>query len=88
MTPELPAPEQGRAPHRWLPLVLAVIVILVALVAFAMRRNVTSAAKPDDCETKPPPNTFAVAECDDGTAAPAGAKPAAPAGTAPASAKP
>jgi hypothetical protein len=38
-----------------------------------MRRHAASAAKPEDCETKPPPNAFAVAECDDGSA-PAGAR--------------
>jgi hypothetical protein len=85
MPPEdssVPATRPGRRRH-WLPLVLAVLVVLVALAAFAMRRNASSAAKPEDCETKPPPNTFAVAECDDGTGA-AGTKRAAPASHAPA----
>jgi hypothetical protein len=79
MSPEgssVPDVRLGR--RRWLPLALAVLVVLVALAAFAMRRNASSAAKPEDCETKPPPNTFAVAECDDGTAG-AAAKPGAPA---------
>ena len=75
MAPELPpTPESVRGPRRWLPLALAVFVILVALAVFAMRRNAASASNPEDCETKPPPNAFAVAGCDDG-AAPAGARP-------------
>jgi len=59
-----------------------VLAILVALTVYAMRRNATSTAKPEDCETKPPPNTFAVAECDaagapaEGKAAPPAARPA------------
>ena len=48
-------------------LLVFVLVVLVALAAYAMRRNTGSAAA-EDCETKPPPNTFAVAECDDGAA--------------------
>jgi hypothetical protein len=74
MAPELPpAPGAGRGYRRWLPLALAAFVILLALAVFAMRRHAASAAKPEDCETKPPPNAFAVAECDDGSA-PAGAR--------------
>ena len=65
MIPEHPlTPEPVRARRRWLPVAVAVLVILVALTFYAMRRNASSAAKPEDCETKPPPNTFAVAECD------------------------
>jgi hypothetical protein len=71
-----PALEVRRRP-RWLPVAVAVLVVLVALAVYAMRRNAGS-ANPEDCETKPPPNTFAVAECDDGTA------PATPASPAPA----
>jgi hypothetical protein len=74
-----PAPAlDARRRRRWLPLALAVLVVLVALAAYAMRRNASS-ANAEDCETKPPPNTFAVAECDDGSApgAPAAAPPAA-----------
>jgi hypothetical protein len=76
-------PDVRPARRRWLPLAIVVIVVLVALAAFAMRRNASSAAKPEDCETKPPPNTFAVAECDDGRGA-AASKPGAPAAHAPA----
>ena len=67
-----------RRRRRWLPLALAVLVVLVALAAYAMRRNAGS-AKAEDCETKPPPNTFAVAECNDGSGqvTPAASPPAA-----------
>jgi hypothetical protein len=57
--------------RRWLVLAVAVLVLVVALAAWAMRRGTTTAA--EDCEDKPPPNAFAVASCDDGSA-PAGAK--------------
>ncbi len=63
-----PAPALDvRRRRRWLPLALAILVVLVALAAYAMRRNASSVSA-EDCETKPPPNTFAVAECDDGSA--------------------
>jgi hypothetical protein len=69
-----PAPAlDARRRRRWL-LVLAVLVVLVALAAYAMRRNASS-ANAEDCETKPPPSTFAVAECDDGSAQGAPAAP-------------
>jgi hypothetical protein len=71
-----PAPAlHVRRPRRWLPLAVAVLVVLVALAAYAMRRNASS-ANAEDCETKPPPNTFAVAECDDGAAPKTPAAPA------------
>jgi hypothetical protein len=76
MAPE-PAPALDvRRRRRWL--ALAVLVVLVALAAYALRRNAGSAANAEDCETKPPPNAFAVAECDDGAA------PGTPAAPAPA----
>lgn len=84
MTAEGPSvPDVRSVGRRWLPLALAILVVLVALAVFAMRRNASSAATPEDCETKPPPNTFAVAECGDGTGGDA-AKPGAPAPHAPA----
>jgi hypothetical protein len=78
MAPEpVPPALDARRRWRWLPVTLAVVVVLVALAVYAMRRNAGS-ANAEDCETKPPPNTFAVAECDDGAA------PATPAAPAPA----
>jgi hypothetical protein len=79
-----PTPDSGGR-RRWVPLAVVLLIIVVALAVFAVRRNVT-AAKPEDCETKPPPNAFAVPECDDGSA-PAGAKPAT-SGAPPAPARP
>ena len=78
MAPEPASALDVRRRRRWLPLALVVLVVLVALAAYAMRRNTGSAAA-EDCETKPPPNTFAVAECDDGAApgSPAAPPPAA-----------
>jgi hypothetical protein len=62
--------------RRWLVLAVAVLVLVVALAAWAVRRGTSTAA--EDCEDKPPPNAFAVAPCDDGSA-PEGAKPPTPA---------
>ena len=62
--------------RRWLVFAVAVLVLVVALAAWVMRRGTSTAA--EDCEDKPPPNAFAVAACDDGSA-PAGAKPPTPA---------
>jgi hypothetical protein len=77
MAPDLPSPSLSPpSRRRWLVLGVAVLVLVVALAAWAMRRGTTTAA--EDCEDKPPPNAFAVAGCDDGSA-PAGAKPPRPA---------
>jgi hypothetical protein len=62
--------------RRWLVFAVAVLVLVVALAAWAMRRGISTAS--EDCEDKPPPNAFAVPACDDGSA-PAGAKPPTPA---------
>ena len=74
MPPEPASSPDLRRGRRWLPLALAILVVLVALAVYAMRRN----AGTEDCETEPPPNAFAVAECDDGAA------PGTPAAPAPA----
>jgi hypothetical protein len=76
--PAEPAPALAvRRRRRWLPIALVLVVVLVALAIFAMRRN-GAPSNAEDCETAPPPNAFAVAECDDGAA------PATPAAPAPA----
>jgi hypothetical protein len=62
--------------RRWLVLVIAALVLVVALAAWAMRRGTPAGA--EDCADKPPPNAFTVPACDDGSA-PAGATPAEPA---------
>jgi hypothetical protein len=67
--------------RRWLVLAVAMLVLVVALAAWAMRRGTPTAS--EDCEDKPPPNAFAVAECDD-SSAPAGAKTPPPAEPGPA----
>lgn len=54
-----------QASRRYLWLIVIAVVIATALVVVA-RRGSTPAA--EDCETKPPPSTFAVAACDSGTA--------------------
>ncbi len=76
MSSAIPSRSEGGKTHRrWFPLALVLLVILVVLAAFVLRRSTASGAKPEDCETKPPPNEFAVAACDDGSK-PAGEKPA------------
>jgi hypothetical protein len=76
-------PEEQLRSRHWAALIVLAVILVAALAAFAMRRG-GDASTVGDCETKPPPNTFAIAECDDG-AAPAGAHPDAPAaGQAPA----
>ena len=67
--------QPGEPPRsrRWAALIVLAVVLAAALAAFAMR-SAGDASTAEDCETKPPPNTFAIAECDDG-AAPAGAHP-------------
>jgi hypothetical protein len=62
--------------RRLIVLAVAILVLVAALAAWAMRRGTPSAA--EDCETAPPPNAFAVPACDDGSA-PADAKTGAPA---------
>jgi hypothetical protein len=77
MAPELPSPSVSPpSRRRRLVLAVAILVLVVALAAWAMRRGTSTAA--EDCEDKPPPNAFAVAACDDGSA-PAGAKTPTPA---------
>jgi len=76
MPSELPSTRLGA--RRWWPLAIAALVIVVVLAAVFMRRGAATAANPEDCETKPPPNAFGVAECGEGET-PAAAKP----GTAP-----
>jgi hypothetical protein len=75
MAPDVPSPSVSPSHRRWLVLAVAVLVLVVALAAWAVRRGTSTAA--EDCEDKPPPNAFAVAACDDGSA-PAGAKPPTP----------
>jgi hypothetical protein len=77
MAPDLPPlPVSQPSRRRWLVLALAALVLVVALAAWAMRRDTPAAA--EDCEDKPPPNAFAVPACDDGSA-PEGAKAGKPA---------
>jgi hypothetical protein len=64
--------------RRRLAVLIAAIVLLGALVAFAVARRTGPAAQAD-CEKKPPPNTFAVASCDE-----SGQPPRSPRGAAPA----
>jgi hypothetical protein len=61
-----PALDVRRRRRRWLPIALVLVLVLVALAVYAMRRH-GAASNAEDCETAPPPNTFAVAECDDGS---------------------
>jgi hypothetical protein len=65
-----------RSRRRLIVLAVAVLVLVAALAAWAMRRGTSSAA--EDCETAPPPNAFAVPACDDGSS-PADTTPPAPA---------
>ena len=51
--------------RRYLWLIVLALVVATALVVVARRR---AAPAGEDCEKKPPPSTFAVAECDAGTA--------------------
>jgi len=78
MAPDLP-PSSVNPPsrRRWLVLAVAVLVLVIALAAWAMRRGAPNAA--EDCEDKPPPNAFAVAACDDGSASEGAKTPASPA---------
>jgi hypothetical protein len=72
MAPDLPSPSLSPpSRRRWLVLGVAVLALIVALAVWAMHRGTTNSA--EDCEDKPPPNAFAVAGCDDGSA-PAGGK--------------
>jgi hypothetical protein len=74
-----------RRPRAWVTLVVLVVVLAAALAAFAMRRS-GSGPTPEDCGSKPPPDAFAIAGCDDG-AAPANAHPATPAAPPPPAAR-
>jgi hypothetical protein len=70
-------PRRRRA---WILLVLALVIGAVLAVVAVRQRTWPSAAAQEDCEEKPPPNAFAVAECEEGTTPPA--SPAAPASDA------
>jgi len=79
MAPDLPSPSLSPpSRRRWLVLGIAILALVVALAAWAMRRGTTNPA--EDCADKPADNAFAVAGCDEGSA-PAG-------GTTPKSAEP
>jgi hypothetical protein len=51
-------------------LVIALAVVAVLAAVAIRQRTLPLAAAQEDCDEKPPPNAFAVAECDEGTASP------------------